>query len=115
MTQIYPAIRSMTRDETREFGLLNHGLMMQYDTTSYRLTAETTDTIHIFESGVSIYVLTVNYHLDFLGLDAYIGTETEPVESIFLQEDSSIKECIGTNWKSLPLTSLATRLIQLFA
>jgi hypothetical protein len=105
----------MTRDETREFGLINQGLMIQCDTTSYRLSAGTTDTIHIFKSSIVIYVLTVNYHLDFLGLDAYIGTETEPIDSIFLQGDSSIKECLGTNWHSLPLTSLATRLIQLFA
>lgn len=115
MTQIQTTIRSMTWEEAQQYGLFDRGLMMNYGTVSYRLSAGTTDDIHAFKSSVVIYVLTINHHLNYLGLDAYIGAETEPIDSIFLEGDSSIKEFIGNNWHTLPPPSLATRLIQLFA
>lgn len=114
MTQIFPPIRSMTDEESQHYGLVNRGLMLNHDTATYKLTAGTTDTIYIFKSSVVIYVLTINHHLDYVGLDAFIGSEDEAIESVFLQ-GSALQECIGTNWHFLPLTTLATKLIQLFA
>ena len=114
MNQIFPAIRSMTYEEAQHYKLFYPGLMLNHDTATYKLSAGTTDTIYIFKSSVVIYVLTINHHLEYVGLDAYIGSEDEPIDSIFLQ-GSALQECIGKNWNSLPLSTLATKLIQLFA
>lgn len=114
MIQIFPAIRSMSVQEAQHYGLINRGLMLNHETTTYKLTAGTTDTIYIFKQSVVIYVLTINHHLEYVGLDAFIGSEDEAIDSLFLQ-GSSLHECIGKNWNSLPLANLATKLIQLFA
>lgn len=114
MQQIYPTIRTMTWQEADQYGYCNRGQMMDYNCIFYRLSAGARDEIQVFRSGVTLYVLTINHHLDYVGLDAYIGSEQEPVDSIFLQGDWAISECIGNDWRILPLTSLATRLINLF-
>ena len=115
MTQIHPTIRTMTWEEAKQFGLVNRGLMLNHETISYRLSAGSTDKIHVFRSGPTILVLTVNLHFDYLALDAYLGSEQEPIDSIFLQGEDAIRECIGSNWQSLTLATLATRLLNLFA
>ena len=114
MTQIYPAIRNMSPQEAQHYKLVNPGLMLNHDTATYKLSAGTTDTIYIFKASVVIYVLTINHHLDYVGLDAFIGSEDEAIDTIFLQ-GSALQEFIGNNWHSLPLSTLATKLIQLFA
>ncbi len=114
MQQIQPTIRTMAWDEAREFGHLNRGRVMDYNCISYRLSVGTTDDLYTFKSGVTLYVLTINRLIDYVGLDAYIGSEKDPIDSIFLQ-GSAIEECIGNNWRSLSLTTLTTRLINLFA
>jgi hypothetical protein len=115
MEQIFPTIRSMTWEEVHRYGLFNQGLMLNHKTVSYRLSAGTSDSIHSFKSSAAVlYVLTINDHHQYASLDAYIGSEDEAIDSIFLQ-GSALQEFIGSDWNSLPLPSLATRLIQLFA
>jgi hypothetical protein len=115
MTQIQPTIRSMTWEEAREFGLMHQGLILEYECVSYRLSAGTSDNIHVFRSGVTLYVLTINSRLSYVGLDAYLAGNEEPVDSIFLQGEWAIEGCVGDNWRSLSLTELLSRLIQDFA
>ena len=92
MTQIYPAIRQMTSEEQREGGLFNKGLILEHGNWAYRLTSGTTDSLHFFEAGTLVYVLTINLHLDYVALDCYIGSETDPVDSIFLQGQGLITD-----------------------
>jgi hypothetical protein len=115
MQLIQAVIRRMHFDEQVEYGLCNRGLMLEKEGRVYRLTAGTTDSIYVFKSGAVTYVLTINLNLEYVALDFYMGSEQEAIDSIFLQGDYAIAECIGNNWRSLPLTTLATRLIQLFA
>lgn len=115
MTQIYPTIRTMTFEEQREAGLYNKGLMLEQDERIYRLTAGTTDSLYIFEAGTLIYVLTINLFLDYVALDCYIGSETDPVDSIFLQGYHAIKESLGSGWHLQPVGKLVRRLRQLYA
>jgi hypothetical protein len=112
MTQIQPTIRTMTWEEAQEFGHYHQGLMLEHNCISYRLSAGTADNIHCFKSGVTLYVLTINSRLDYVGLGTYVGSEQDPVDSIFLQGDWAIEECIGDNLRSLSLTSLYSRMIQ---
>ena len=115
MTQIYPDIRAMTFEEQREAGLFNKGLILEQGERAYHLSAGTTDSLYVFEAGTLIYVLTVNLFLDYVSLDCYIGSEVDPVDSIFLQGHHTIIECLGSSWHLMSLQDLARRLQQLFA
>ena len=114
MTQIHPTIRTMTWEEAMDFGHYHQGLMMDYGCISYRLSAGTTDNIHIFKNGVALYVLTINTKLDYVDLSVYMANEQDPIDSIFLQGEWSIRECVGNDWRSLSLVSLVSRLIHQF-
>ena len=115
MTQIYPTIRTMTFAEQREAGFFNKGLMLEQGSWAYRLTSGTTDSLRIFESGTLIYVLTINLHLDYVALDCYIGSETDPVDSIFLQGHHTIIESLGSGWHLMSLHRLVTSLKSYFS
>jgi hypothetical protein len=78
------------------------------------LSVGTTDTLHVFQAGSVLYVLTINLSLDYIALDWFQGSEKQPIDSIFLQGDA-VTEVLGHNWHSLPLSTLTTRLIKLFA
>ena len=114
MNQIYPAIRTMTWDETIEAGLFNPGQVMDCNCVSYRLSAGTSDDIHVFKSGATIYVLAINARFDYLGLDAYMSSEEDPIDNIFLQGEWAIRECLGDRWKSLSAVTMASRLMRHF-
>lgn len=103
MTQIYPIIRH-----------IDHGLLLNHNCISYRLSAGKGGDHHVFKLGATLFVLTINIAQNYLVLDAYIGKEDEPVDSIFLQ-GAGISECIGSDWRSLSVEQLATRMIKLFA
>lgn len=111
MNQIYPHIRSMTYEESQHYKLVNQGLMLTHETSTYKLSAGTTDTIYIFKSSVVIYVLTINHHLEYVGLDAFIGNEDEAIESIFVQGEAAIQAFVGVSWRNLSLDALISRLM----
>lgn len=115
MTQIYPTLRNMTFEEQREAGLFNKGLILEHGRWSYRLSAWTTDSLHIFEAGTLIYVLTINLYLDYVTLNCYIGSEMDPVDSIVLQGHYAINDGLGSGWHLWSLHELLRRLKQLFA
>lgn len=115
MQQIKPTIRSMTFDEQVEYGLCNRGLMLEQEEVTYLLTAGTTDSLYVFKGGSVVYVLTLNLNLDYVALDVYVGHEEEPVDSVFLQGSWAIEECLGKRWRSLTVSTMATRLINQFA
>ena len=115
MTEIHPTIRVMTYEEQCEAGLFNKGLMLEHGKWAYRLTSGTTDSLHVFEAGSLIYVLTINLHLDYVALDCYIGSETDPVDSIFLQGHHTIIESLGRGWHLSSLQELVGRLTQYFS
>ena len=115
MTPIIPVVREMTIDEQVEYGLCNRGLMLEQGEYAYRLTAGTTDTVQVFEAGGAVlYVLTVNYGLEYVALDWYQGSEGEPIDSLFLPGDCAISEVVGKDWRSMTLIQLATALKDLF-
>ena len=114
MTQIHPVIRRMNAEEQVEYGLFTRGLMMEHGEEVYMLSAGTTDTLHAFQAGSVLFVLTINLSLDYIAFDWFQGSENQAIDSIFLQGDA-ITEILGNDWHSLQLSTLSTRLIQLFA
>ncbi len=111
MQQINPRIRSMSWDETTEYGLCNRGLMMEDNEITYRLSSGSADSLYVFKSGVVLYVLTVNLNLDYLALDVYMPNEPDPIDSIFLQGEWSIEEFLGKRWRTLSVKSITSCLI----
>ena len=115
MTPIIPVVREMTLDEQVEYGLCARDLMLEQEGYLYRLTAGSTDTVQVFQAGGLVtYVLTRNQRLDYVALDWYQGSETDPVDSLFLQGEYAISECVGSDWRNITQLELAGRLANLF-
>ena len=114
MQQIYPAIKSMTWKEAHNFGYCNPGQVMNCNGVNYRLGSGTSDDIHVFKSGATLYVLAINIRLDYMGFDAYMPSEEDPIDNIFLQGEWAIRECLGDRWKSLSAITMASRLMHHF-
>ena len=112
MTQIQPTIRSMTFDEADHAGHHSRGQILEYENRTYKLNAGTSDKIHVFSRSIYQFVLTINRSLGYVGLDAYVPLEEEPINTIFLHSDYQIKELLGNHWNQMTPETLATRLTE---
>jgi hypothetical protein len=101
----------MTHEEQRQHNLHNKGLMFDYLNHSYFLNAGTRDDIEVWKLGAGLYVLTLNGYCGYIGLDAYMLNEPEPINSIFLQEYEA-EEILGKKWKNLSTRTIALRLME---
>ncbi len=61
--------------------------MMEQDNKTYRLTAGTSNSLHVFQAGAVFNVLTINR---LFALDYNIGSEGDPVDSVFLYGDCAV-------------------------
>ncbi len=111
MQKIFPVIRKMTIEEMKQHRLQNFGLAMEHKGRTYRLTGGTGDQVRVFAAGAIIYVLSLNRNLSYVGLDAYMGSETDPVAYAFMQYDWELEDYLGKNWRELSDEELATKLI----
>jgi hypothetical protein len=102
----------MTYQESDKAGLHSRGLMIDYDKRSYRLNAGNQDTIHVFTRSIYLFVLTINRSFGYIGLDAYMPMEEEPINSIFLHSEHHISELLGRHWSMMTPETLATRLVE---
>lgn len=115
MIPIVQVVREMSIEEQVEYGLCTRDLMLEQGEHVYRLTAGATDTVQVFKQGTILFVLTVNYKLDYVALDWYQGNECEPIDSLFLRGDYAVREFAGSGWRALSQVELARRLSRLFA
>jgi hypothetical protein len=102
----------MTYQETDNAGLHSRGLMLEYENRSYKFNSGTSDTIHVFSRSIYLFVLTINRSLGYLGLDAYVPLEEEPINTIFLHSEYQIKELLGKHWNQMTPETLAIRLTE---
>ncbi|MBJ6750969.1 hypothetical protein [Geomonas anaerohicana] len=109
MTAIRPTIRRMTFNEASEAGLHSRGLILEHQGKSYRLNAGTSDTITVFTRSVVLYVLTINRGLGYIGLDAYMPNEPDPVNTVFLHSEHDATEILGA-WRQLSAKTIALKL-----
>jgi hypothetical protein len=112
MQAITPQVRLMSFDETDNAGLHSRGLMIDYENRSYRLNAGSQDKVHVFTRSIYLFVLTINRSLGYIGLDAYMPMEEEPINTIFLHSEHQIRELIGRHWSMMTPETLATRLVE---
>jgi hypothetical protein len=110
MTAITPAIRRMSFEEAYQAGLQNRGLILEHQGKSYQLHAGLSDKIHVFEQSIYLYVLTINNALGYIGLDAYLPNEQDPINTIFLHSEYQFTDYLGIKWRQLSPATIAKRL-----
>jgi hypothetical protein len=109
MKRIFPTIRKMTWEETREAGLQNAGLILEYCSLKIPLSAGYSDTVEIYRNGNSLMILTTNRQLGYVGLDEVDCLDGETIGSVFL-EGYHIAESIGSRWYQMKADTLVKRL-----
>ncbi len=112
MIQITPTIKLHTYQESMESGLHVRSLVLQYKNNNYHLHGGTRDTIFVFTEGVAIYVLTINTSIGYIGLNTYMAPESDPINSVFLQNSREIKETLGHKWEGLAPVTMVKRLME---
>ena len=112
MTPNKPIIRRMIFEETDHAGFHSRGSMLEYENRTYKLNSGTSDTIHIFTRSIYLFVLTLNRSLGYMGLDAYVLLEEEPINTIFLHSEYQLRELLGRNWNQMSPETLSIRLTE---
>lgn len=112
MTAIEPTIRLMTPDEVRTTQLMNAGSIIDYDGTTIAISAGRGDKVHVFKESTVIYVLSINYRHEYIGLEVFDSGSGEEYVSIFLQYQWELIEYIGAGWRVLPPLAIVRRLIE---
>jgi hypothetical protein len=111
MTPISPTIRLMTYEEADNARLNTRGLILEHHGNSYRLNAGTSDTVRVYQASLALYVLTLNRSLGYLGLDAYVPADQDPINTVFLHSEHVIKETLGAHWHQMSACTITRRLI----
>lgn len=111
MTPISPKVRMMTIEEVRQAGFHSRGLVLEHQGNPYKLNAGFSDQIHVFTKSIGLYVLTINKALGYIGLDAYMPAEPDPINTIFLHSEYQFTETLGLKWKMLSPSTITQRLI----
>ena len=112
MTPITPVIRLLTYQETIETGTKIRTLILEHQGNNYHLHGGTRDTIHVFTESLGIYALTINNAIGYMGLNAYMTPEPDPINSIFLHSPHEIKEALGGKWEQMSPKTIVNKLIE---
>lgn len=110
MKEVAADVKMMTYEEVDQKGLFNRGLVLDYEGRTYFLHAGLKDKIHVFTRSIYVFVLTTNITLGYIGLDAYMTCEQDPINTIFLHSEYQFSDYLGRNWKQLSASSIAKRL-----
>lgn len=111
MNQISPTIRFMTPEETRTNRLINAGSVIDYEGTTIPIAAGRSDQIHVFREATILYVLSINYRHEYIGLEIFAAKSGEEYDSIFIQNNQDIKEYLSNKWESMKPVTIVQRLI----
>lgn len=112
MTPIAPVIHRMTFEEAYWRGMHSRGLKFEDQGNTYYLHAGLSDKVYVFARSICIYVLTINSSLEYIGLDAYMPKEPNPINTLFLHSENQIIECLGRRWEQLLPKTIAERLVE---
>ena len=69
MKRLFPRIRKMTWEETRNHNLHNPGLIIEYCNLKIPLSAGYSDAVEIYRNGNNLMILTVNTDIEYVSLD----------------------------------------------
>jgi hypothetical protein len=111
MKRVIPKIRLLTYQEGADTGTQIRSLVLEHNGNNYHLEGGTKDIIHVFSQSICLYVLTINKGLGYVGLNAYMTPEPDPINSIFLQTQRDITDALGKKWETLSPETITSRLI----
>jgi hypothetical protein len=111
MQPITPSIKLFTYQASLEAGLQITALILEHQGNNYHLRGGTRDTIYAFTESLGIYVLTINKDLGYIGLNAFMVSEPDPLNTVFLHNLQEIRETLGKNWESMKPENITKRLI----
>ena len=107
--RIFPTIRKMTWEETREAGLQNAGLLLEYNDLLIPLSAGYSDTVMVFLYGNSLSILSINRQLEYVDLDEVDCLDGQIIGSVFLG-GCHVVEAIGNRYLQMNAETLIKRL-----
>lgn len=110
MNQIQPIIKLHTIPTDQ--GTYLNALVLNHQDNNYHLHGSTRDAIHVFTEGLGIYVLTVNKALGYMGLNAYLVPEPDPINNLFLHNNREIREYLGSKWEQMKPVTIVQKLIE---
>jgi hypothetical protein len=105
MTAIIPTIRIMTPEETRTTQLMNAGSVIEFEGMTIPIAAGRSDQVHVFKESTVLYVLSINYRHEYIGLEVLDAASGEEYNKIFINYEWELKEYLGAKWRELaPIT-----------
>lgn len=105
MNPITPAIRLMTPEETRTTRLMNAGSVIEFEKITIPISAGRSDQVHVFTESTVLYVLSVNYRHEYIGLEVFDAASGEEYNTMFINYEWELKEYLGAKWRELaPIT-----------
>lgn len=110
MNRITVPIKLHTTNHNQGTYLCN--LCFEYRGNNYHLQGGTGSIVHIFTAGVALYVLAINEEHGYMGLNAYMAPEPDPINCLFLHSSKEIREYLGAKWESLKPEIIVTKLIE---
>jgi len=113
--QITPTIRIMTPEETRTTRLINAGSVIDYEGTTIPIAAGRSDRVHVFKESTVLYVLSVNYRHDYIGMEIFDAASGEEYDNIFLHYQWELEEYLGRRWRELAPMTIARKLREFLA
>ena len=109
MTAIKPTIKLFTSKDDN--GIHINSLILEHNGNNYHLQGGTGDTIYVFTESIGIYVLTINKGLGSIGLNAYMSSELDPINSMYLHTPQEIIDILGAKWELLSAKTISMKLI----
>jgi hypothetical protein len=105
MNQIKPRIRLMTPEEVRTAQLVNAGSVIELEGVTIPIAAGRSDHVHVFQDSTVLYVVSVNYRHEYIGLEVFDASSGEEYNSIFVDGEWELKAYLGVRWmEAAPLT-----------
>lgn len=112
MTRIRPTIRLMTPEEMRPTPLVNAGSVIDFQGVIIPIAAGRSDQVHVFKEDSLLYVLSVNYRFEYIGVEVFDTATGEEQESIFVDNEWNLKEYFGKNWRDAAPITIVKKLME---
>jgi hypothetical protein len=111
MTAITPTIKLFTSQEDDNTGIHINSLILEHNGNHYQFHGRTNDTIHVYQQSIAIYILSINNSYGTMAFNAFMGSEPDPINSIYLHTPQDIKETLGAKWTQLSPKVITLKLI----
>lgn len=109
MKPIIPSIKLFT--SKNDTGIHINSLILEHNCNHYQLQGGTKDTIHVFTESIALYVLSINSGSGTMSLNAFMSSEPDPINSMYLHTPQEIINVLGIKWEQLSAKAITMKLI----